>query len=104
MVASERWLAMLRGEKTDRIPVIPVILGHCAKVMGKSDLGDFYTKPKFNIQAQILTRELYKYDQPPFIADPGYFTECWGGKHFSHIIQKWDHLFQYNQLQKCRKN
>jgi len=80
MVASERWLAMLRGEKTDRIPVIPVILGHCAKVMGKSDLGDFYTKPKFNIQAQILTRELYKYDQPPFIADPGYFTECWGGK------------------------
>jgi uroporphyrinogen decarboxylase len=82
MVASERWLAMLRGEKTDRVPSIPHILGHCAKVMGKSDLGDFYTKPKFNIQAQILTRELYKNDQPPEILDPGYWAACWGTEVF----------------------
>ncbi|HIH97907.1 MAG TPA: hypothetical protein HA346_02740 [Thermoplasmata archaeon] len=80
MEVSKRWLAFLRGEKTDRIPVIPMCMGHCAKVMGMPNLGDFYSKPKFNIQAQMLARELYRYDQPPFVIDPGYGMACWGSE------------------------
>ncbi len=80
MEVSKRWLAFIRGEKTDRVPVIPLILGHCAKVMGMPNLGDMYTKPAFNVNAQIISRELYGYDQPPAFIDPGYGSAAWGGK------------------------
>jgi len=80
MEASHRWLALLKGEKTDRIPNVPMCAGHCAKIMGMPNLGDYYSKPKFSYKAQVVTRELYNYDQPPFMMDPGYGCEVWGGK------------------------
>jgi uroporphyrinogen decarboxylase len=80
MEASKYWLAMLKGEKLDRIPIVPMCIGHCAKVMGKPNLGDYYAMPKFNYQAQILTRELYRYDQPTVVWDFGNGSECWGSK------------------------
>jgi len=80
MEVSQRWLSFLRDEGTDRMPVFPTAMGHCAKIMGAPNLGDFYSKPEVCVKSHMIARELYKWDQPPFIMDPGYFTDIWGGK------------------------
>jgi len=80
MEVSQRWLNFLRDEEVDRLPVFPTAMGHCAKVMGAPNLGDFYSKPDFCIKSQIISREMYGWDQPPILIDPGYFTDIWGGK------------------------
>jgi len=48
--------------------------------MGAPNLDDFYSKPDYCIKAHMMAREMYKWDQPPFVMDPGYLTEIWGGK------------------------
>ena len=80
MEVSQRWLSFLRGEDTDRIPVFPTIMGHCAKITGAENLGDYYSKPKVFVESNIIAREMYGYDQPPIIIDPGYGCAVWGGK------------------------
>ncbi len=75
-----RFNAMIRGEKVDRVPVLPFALGHCAHVMGHPNLGDFYSKLDVNVKCQMLARELYGWDQPTMLMNPGYYCADWGGE------------------------
>jgi len=79
MSPMDRFNAMIRGEKVDRVPVFPLALGHCAHVMGYPTFGDLYSKPEVQVKCQIAARELYGWDQPTFAFNPGYYCADWGG-------------------------
>ncbi|KXB07043.1 hypothetical protein AKJ51_02170 [candidate division MSBL1 archaeon SCGC-AAA382A20] len=78
MEPMERWKALLNQEPLDRVPVFPWVIGHAATSMGYETLGDYYSKPEVQLKAQVLEREMFGYDQPPCLIDPGYYGEAWG--------------------------
>ena len=64
MSSSERMKAVMMGEKPDRVPVVPVVLGYAAKIIGKS-LGDFYADGNVSFDAQFASMRLHGYEQTP---------------------------------------
>ena len=61
MSSAERWAALVRGEKTDRVPCLQFILGHTAVVAGKP-IAKVYDDARASIACQTGAMELYGYD------------------------------------------
>jgi len=79
MKPGERLAAVLMGQKPDRVPVIPFILGFAAKIVGVP-IGDLYTDPKKSFRAQLLCAEMYGYDSSPMYAYASFGAWEFGGK------------------------
>jgi uroporphyrinogen decarboxylase len=62
---TERFKALLRGEKLDRIPTTPMVAGHAAKLLGYKTLGEFYEHPKVWIKCMETVTEMYQFYPPP---------------------------------------
>ena len=60
----ERFHAVLMGEKPDRVPVNPFILGFAANIIGMP-LGDFYADGNKCFEAQFMCMRLYGYEATP---------------------------------------
>ena len=60
----ERMFAVILGQKPDRVPVVPNVLGYAAQIVGAS-LGDFYSDGDLCFEAQMTSMRLHGYDQTP---------------------------------------
>jgi uroporphyrinogen decarboxylase len=56
--------AVMRGQRPDRIPILPFAGGFCAKIIGEP-IARIYDDPEKSFWAQIWTRELLGYDGYP---------------------------------------
>ncbi|MBC7121267.1 MAG: uroporphyrinogen decarboxylase family protein [Candidatus Methanosuratus sp.] len=79
MSSTERMGAVLMGQKPDRVPVNPFILGFAAKICNLP-LGDLYTDPKKCFRTQLLCAEMYGYDATPMYAYASYGAWEFGGE------------------------
>jgi uroporphyrinogen decarboxylase len=61
MTSDERWDALVRGEKTDRVPCLQFILGHSGVVNGKP-IAKIYDDPEMSIACQRNAKEMYGYE------------------------------------------
>lgn len=64
MTPSERMMAVMTGQKPDRVPVVPFVLGYSSKITGIS-LGDFYADGDKCFEAQFASMRLHGYEQTP---------------------------------------
>lgn len=64
MTSPERMMAVMSGQKPDRIPVVPFVEGYAAKITGIS-LGDFYADGDKCFEAQFASMRLHGYEQTP---------------------------------------
>jgi len=64
MTSPERMGALMRGEKLDRVPVIPFIFGHTALICGEP-LARMYDDAEQSFRCQLLSQEMYGYDGGP---------------------------------------
>jgi uroporphyrinogen decarboxylase len=67
MTSPERMGAVMRGEKPDRVPVIPFIFGHTALMCGQP-LARVYDDAAQSFRCQVLCQEMYGYDGGPLYA------------------------------------
>jgi len=67
MTAAERMGALMRGERLDRVPVIPFLSGHAAVVCGVPIAGMF-NDAEASFRCQLLCAELYGHDGAPMYA------------------------------------
>ncbi|MEM1574068.1 MAG: uroporphyrinogen decarboxylase family protein [Candidatus Methanomethylicaceae archaeon] len=79
MTSLERMMAVLMGQKPDRIPVNPFILGFAAKICGVP-IGDLYADAKKSFRAQLLCAEMYGYDATPMYGYASFGAWEFGGK------------------------
>jgi len=64
MSPPERMHAVLAGERPDRVPVVPFVLGYAAKIIDKS-IGDFYADGDKCFESQFASMRLHGYEQTP---------------------------------------
>ena len=64
MTSAERMGAVMKGEKPDRVPVIPFVNAHCAIVSGQP-VARFYDNAETSFRVQLLSAELYGYEGSP---------------------------------------
>ena len=67
MSTAERMDALMKGERPDRVPVIPFIFGHTALVCGEP-LTRAFDDPAQSFRCQVLCQEMYGYDGGPLYA------------------------------------
>jgi uroporphyrinogen decarboxylase len=67
MTSAERMGALMRGERPDRVPVIPFLSGHCAVVCGEP-IARMCAEPEQAFRCQVLAQEMYGYDGGPLYA------------------------------------
>ena len=67
MTGPERMGALMRGERPDRVPVIPFAFGHCAVVCGEP-LARVFDDAEESFRCQMLAAEMYGYDGGPLYA------------------------------------
>jgi len=79
MPDKDRVNALISGNKIDRVPFCPFILGFCAKNVG-FPLASIYNDPEKSFLAQIWTREQYGYDSDPFYGYASYGGWEFGGE------------------------
>ncbi len=79
MTSQERMTAVLTGQKPDRVPVIPFVLGYAARITGIS-LGDFYADGDKCFEAQFASMRLHGYEQTPMYGYASIGPWEFGGK------------------------
>ena len=67
MSSPERMGALMRGERPDRVPVIPFIFGHTALMCGEP-LARVFDDAEQSYRCQVLCQEMYGYDGGPLYA------------------------------------
>ncbi len=67
MTSAERMAALMKGEKPDRVPVIPFVFGHTALMCGQP-LARVYDDAAESFRCQLLCQEMYGYDGGPLYA------------------------------------
>ena len=67
MTSGERMAALMRGERPDRVPVIPFLSGHAALVCGQP-LSRISDDAEESFRCQLLCQELYGHDGSPLYA------------------------------------
>jgi len=67
MTSPERMGALMRGERPDRVPVIPFVFGHCAVVCGEP-LARVFDDAEQSFRCQLLAQDMYGYDGGPLYA------------------------------------
>lgn len=70
MTGRERVLAMLSGETSDSLPLMPITMMFAADQAGVH-YRDYATDYRVLVEAQIRTAELFDFDQVSCISDPG---------------------------------
>ena len=79
MTSRERLAAMARGERPDRVPVMPLGAGFCAGMVGYP-IRSIYDDPKRSFWAQIWAQELFGYDGAPTFRYGSYGGWEFGGE------------------------
>lgn len=79
MTPAERMAAVMMGQKPDRIPCMPFILGFAAVVTGYK-VGEFYAEPEKSFRAQLLCQEMFGYDGSPLYGYASYGAWEVGGE------------------------
>lgn len=79
MTPQERMGALMMGQKPDRVPVIPFILGYAAKITGIS-MGDFYADGDQCFEAQFASMRLHGYEMTPMYGYASCGAWEFGGK------------------------
>ncbi len=64
MTSPERMGALMKGERPDRVPVIPFVFGHTALVCGEP-LASVFDDAARSFRCQVLCQEMYGYDGGP---------------------------------------
>jgi len=67
MSSPERMDALMKGERPDRVPVIPFIFGHTALMCGEP-LARVFDDAEQSFRCQVLCQEMYGYDGGPLYA------------------------------------
>jgi uroporphyrinogen-III decarboxylase len=67
MTPQERMRTLFTGEKPDRVPVNPFVLGYAAQITGVS-IGDLYADGDKWFEAQFAAMRLHGYEATPFYA------------------------------------
>ncbi|MDT3701359.1 MAG: uroporphyrinogen decarboxylase family protein [Thermincola sp.] len=86
MTSQERMQALMKGERPDRVPCIPFIVGHAAVVCGKP-IAKVYDSAEESFMYQLHTKNLYGHD-----GNPNYAYADAGGWEFGGDIE-----FPYKQ-------
>jgi uroporphyrinogen decarboxylase len=79
MTSAERLNALLAGQHSDRVPLIPFILGFCARNVGYP-VSSIYNDPERSFWAQLWTQEQYGYDGYPIYGYASYGSWEFGGE------------------------
>ena len=79
MTGLERILAAVAFEPTDRVPVIPQIFGHAARIAGVP-LGQYLTDATVLAQCQMAALERYRHDAVFALLDVNVETEALGSR------------------------
>ena len=69
MTGRERILAVLAGQKTDRIPCMPITMMFAADILGVK-YGQYVRDHRILAQAQAKTAEMFGFDYVSAISDP----------------------------------
>ncbi len=67
MTSGERMAALMRGERPDRVPVIPFLSGHAAVVCGQP-IARISDDAEESFRCQLLCQEMYGHDGSPLYA------------------------------------
>ena len=67
MTSGERMAALMKGERPDRVPVIPFLSGHAAVVCGQP-LTRISDNAEESFRCQLLCQEMYGHDGSPLYA------------------------------------
>jgi uroporphyrinogen decarboxylase len=78
MTPQERLEALLKGQRVDRVSFFSFTLGFCARNTGYP-VHTVYSDPEKSFQAQLWTREQYRYDSDPFYGYASYGGWEFGG-------------------------
>jgi uroporphyrinogen decarboxylase len=79
MTSAERMAAIVRGERPDRIPILPFTGGFCAQIVG-CPIRTIYDDPERSFWAQVWTQELLGYDGGPSLWYASYGGWEFGGE------------------------
>ncbi|MGM0770605.1 MAG: uroporphyrinogen decarboxylase family protein [Halobacteriota archaeon] len=79
MTSPERMMAVMSGQKPDRIPVVPFALGYSSKITGVS-LGDWYADGNKCFEAQLASMRLHGYEETPMYGYASCGAWEFGGK------------------------
>jgi len=77
MTAKERYLATLRGERRDRVPVTPIFMAWAAHYIDKT-YRDFYLDGEVLAEAQLAVTRAFDVDQISAISDPWRESSAYG--------------------------
>jgi len=77
MTSKERYLAALRGEDRDRVPVTPIFMAWAADHVGRT-YRDFYLDGDVLVEAQLAVVRLLNIDQISAISDPWRESAAYG--------------------------
>ncbi len=75
----ERYLGMLKGERVDHVPRIPIVMQYAAERIG-SNYGEFASDFQVLVEANRRCAREFGFDQLSAISDPYRETEGFGGK------------------------
>lgn len=79
MTSKERYLATLRGDATDHLARIPILMRYAAEYIG-SNYGAFASDYRVLVEANLRCAEDFGYDQLSVISDPYRETSGFGGE------------------------
>jgi len=77
MTPKERYLACVRGEEHDRVPVTPIFMAWAAHLIGRS-YRDFYLDGEVLAEAQLAVTRAFEVDQVSAISDPWRESSAYG--------------------------
>lgn len=77
MNSYQRTLSAIKGEKIDRVPVIPLIIQHSLNVSGIPH-SIYSSNPSKMAESQIVTAKFYNYDGIHLTTDNSILAEAWG--------------------------
>lgn len=77
MNSYQRTMGALKGDKIDRVPVIPLIIQHSLKISGIPH-SIYSSNPEKMAESQIVTAKLYNYDGIHLTTDNSILAEAWG--------------------------
>ncbi len=79
MNSYQRYISMIKGQKTDIVPRIPVLMHFAADYITAS-YADFCRDYKTMVKANVALIEDFKFDQLDVMSDPYCETTAFGGK------------------------
>ena len=79
MTPKQRMGAFLAGQPFDRIPCVPLILNHAARVLGVK-VSEYNANPKVMADAQIAAFRRYRHDMVTVFSDTAIIAEAMGTK------------------------